>query len=99
MKLHAKSSRRRFLARGVGRPVWLGRSRNETFFASTEAALEVVEHYLQIRLRKEELPEGTLLAIEHTRHRGAVLAGQHGPALGLHRARRSFLPFFVWRAT
>ncbi len=57
------------LAGGVGRPVWLGRSRNETFFASTEAALGVVEHYLQIRLRKEELPEGTLLAIERGRER------------------------------
>jgi len=58
-----------FLARGVGRPVWLGRSRKETFFASTQGALEVVEHYLQLRLRKEELPEGTLLAIERGRER------------------------------
>src|SRR5438105_8159497 len=56
-----------FLARGVGRPVWLGRSREETFFASTERALEVVEHYLRLRLRKEELPEGTLVALERGR--------------------------------
>jgi glucosamine 6-phosphate synthetase-like amidotransferase/phosphosugar isomerase protein len=58
-----------FLARGVGRPVWLGRSGDETFFASTENALEVVEHYLHIRLRKEELPEGTVVALERGRER------------------------------
>jgi glucosamine 6-phosphate synthetase-like amidotransferase/phosphosugar isomerase protein len=58
-----------YLARGVGRPVWLGRSRRETFFASTERALEVVEHYLQLRLRKQELPEGTLVALEDGRER------------------------------
>jgi len=58
-----------FLARGVGRPVWLGRSREGTFFASTERTLEVVEYYLRLRLRKEELPEGTLVALEHGRER------------------------------
>src|ERR671911_1567006 len=31
------------LARGVGRPLWLGRGRHETFFASTRDALEVTE--------------------------------------------------------
>src|SRR5205814_9665186 len=32
-----------FLARGVGRPLWTGEGREEFFFASTKAALEVVE--------------------------------------------------------
>jgi glucosamine 6-phosphate synthetase-like amidotransferase/phosphosugar isomerase protein len=58
-----------FLARGVGRPVWLGRARNETFFASTQGALEVVERTLRLRLRKEELPEGTLVALDRGRER------------------------------
>jgi glucosamine 6-phosphate synthetase-like amidotransferase/phosphosugar isomerase protein len=52
-----------FLARGVGRPLWLGEGRREAFFASTKDALEVVEHYLGLRLRKRELPEGIMLSL------------------------------------
>jgi glucosamine 6-phosphate synthetase-like amidotransferase/phosphosugar isomerase protein len=58
-----------YVARGVGRPVCLGSSREHTFFASTERALEVVEQFLRLRLRKEELPEGTLLSLENGRER------------------------------
>lgn len=58
-----------YAARGVGRPLWLGRSRYETFFASTETALGVVERFLRIELRKEELPEGTLVRLERGRER------------------------------
>jgi glucosamine 6-phosphate synthetase-like amidotransferase/phosphosugar isomerase protein len=54
-----------FLARGVGRPLWIGRGRHETFFASTEHALEVVERHLQLDLRKRELDDGELLALEN----------------------------------
>jgi glucosamine 6-phosphate synthetase-like amidotransferase/phosphosugar isomerase protein len=50
-----------FLARGVGRPLWIGEGREELFFASTKAALEVVERYLQLRFRKREVPEGTIV--------------------------------------
>jgi glucosamine 6-phosphate synthetase-like amidotransferase/phosphosugar isomerase protein len=50
-----------FLARGVGRPLWVGTGREETFFASTKAALEVVERFLRLKLRKRELAEGTLV--------------------------------------
>lgn len=50
-----------YLARGVGRPLWLGRHREGTFFASTKLALEVLEHYCRLKLRKRELAEGTLL--------------------------------------
>jgi glucosamine 6-phosphate synthetase-like amidotransferase/phosphosugar isomerase protein len=56
-----------YLARGVGRPLWLGRSRHEAFFASTAHALEVVEHHLRIRLEKSELGDGELVALEHGR--------------------------------
>jgi glucosamine 6-phosphate synthetase-like amidotransferase/phosphosugar isomerase protein len=52
-----------FLARGVGRPLWLGEGRHEVFFASTKDALEVVERYLGLRLRKRELPEGILVSL------------------------------------
>jgi glucosamine 6-phosphate synthetase-like amidotransferase/phosphosugar isomerase protein len=51
-----------FLARGVGRPLWLGEGGRELFFASTREALELVESYGQVRLRKRELAEGTLVA-------------------------------------
>src|SRR5438128_622238 len=52
-----------YVARGVGRPLWLGTARGEAFFASTRQALEVVERYTRRRLRKRQLPEGTLLAL------------------------------------
>src|SRR3954469_16402285 len=37
-----------FLARGVGRPLWVGAGAEEIFFASTKAALEVAERYLPV---------------------------------------------------
>ncbi|TML55362.1 MAG: hypothetical protein E6G15_03475 [Actinobacteria bacterium] len=52
-----------FLARGVGRPLWTGEGREEFFFASTKAALEVVERYLGVKLRKREISEGTLVRV------------------------------------
>ena len=41
-----------YLARGVGRPLWVGTTRRELFFASTRAALEIAEQYVGVRLRK-----------------------------------------------
>jgi glucosamine 6-phosphate synthetase-like amidotransferase/phosphosugar isomerase protein len=52
-----------FVARGIGRPLWLGTSRREVFFASTRAALEVVEHFARVRLRKQELRSGSFLIL------------------------------------
>jgi glutamine phosphoribosylpyrophosphate amidotransferase len=52
-----------YLARGAHRPLWLGRSRREVVFASTKRALEVLERYARIRLRKEEVREGTFVAV------------------------------------
>ena len=51
------------LARGVGRPLWLGRSRDGVFFASTKLGLEVLERYCGLSLRKREVGEGTLLTL------------------------------------
>src|ERR1051325_3957532 len=56
-----------FVARGAGRPLWLGSGRHELFFASTPQALEVVEHYAGVRLRKRELEEGTFLMLRGAR--------------------------------
>jgi len=52
-----------FLARGVGRPLWVGRGHRETFFASTKLALETVERYADVKLQKKEVGEGTMLAL------------------------------------
>ena len=52
-----------YLARGAHRPLWLGRSRREVVFASTKRALEVLERYARIRLRKDEVREGTFVAV------------------------------------
>ena len=54
-----------FVARGVGRPLWLGVGSRETFFASTKLGLELLEKYLNVRLRKRAVAEGTLLALEN----------------------------------
>jgi glucosamine 6-phosphate synthetase-like amidotransferase/phosphosugar isomerase protein len=52
-----------YLARGVGRPLWVGRGVRETFFASTLLALETVERYLGLGLHKREVGEGTMLVL------------------------------------
>ena len=51
-----------FAARGVGRPLWLGRGRNEVFFASTRRALEIASEFVQVPLRLGEVRGGTFLA-------------------------------------
>ncbi len=52
-----------FVARGSGRPLWIGEGRGGVYFASTKLALEVVERYCELRLRKRELRSGTWLAV------------------------------------
>jgi glucosamine 6-phosphate synthetase-like amidotransferase/phosphosugar isomerase protein len=52
-----------FAARGAGRPLWIGAGKHEIFFASTRVALEVVEKYNRVRLRKREVAEGTFLRL------------------------------------
>jgi glutamine---fructose-6-phosphate transaminase (isomerizing) len=56
-----------FVARGVGRPLWIGRGENEVLFASTQATLRLAERYCDIELEREEVAEGTLLALAHGR--------------------------------
>lgn len=57
------------LARGVGRPLWIGESRDGIFFASTEHALELSESFLGLAMRKHEVEEGTLVVVEAGRVR------------------------------
>lgn len=56
-----------FLARAVGRPMWIGTAGKELFFASTRNALDVLEQTLRLGLRKREVEEGTLLRVEDGR--------------------------------
>jgi glutamine phosphoribosylpyrophosphate amidotransferase len=56
-----------YCARGIGRPLWVGESKHATFFASTGLALEVVEHYTGITLRRRSIDEGTLLVLNDGR--------------------------------
>ena len=55
------------LARGMGRPLWIGQGKHELFFASTGLALELVESYAGVKLRKSELKQGTVVAIDRAR--------------------------------
>jgi glucosamine 6-phosphate synthetase-like amidotransferase/phosphosugar isomerase protein len=56
-----------FLARSVGRPLWIGTAARELFFASTRGALEVLQDTMRLTLRKREVPEGTLLRVQDGR--------------------------------
>ena len=56
-----------YCARGVGRPLWVGEGKHATFFASTGLALEVVEHYTGVTLRRRKIDEGTLLVLNDGR--------------------------------
>ena len=56
-----------YLARGVGRPLWIGHRSGEAYFASTRHALELVERTLRMTLRKQEVGEGRLLRLREGR--------------------------------
>ncbi len=56
-----------FLARGVARPLWIGRTRFDLFFASTRRALAIVEAALRVRLALTEVQEGRLLQVARGR--------------------------------
>jgi len=51
------------LARGVGRPLWLGFGRRELLFASTRSALELAERTVRVPLRFTELREGEAVTV------------------------------------
>jgi glucosamine 6-phosphate synthetase-like amidotransferase/phosphosugar isomerase protein len=55
------------VARGSGRPLWLGQSRQETFFASTRGALALLARTLGLDLETAEAREGVLLTLVNGR--------------------------------
>ena len=54
-----------FLARGRSRPLWIGRTRSEVFFASTRRALAILEAVLRTQLDVRAVREGRFLQVEH----------------------------------
>jgi hypothetical protein len=56
-----------FIARGVGRPLWVGHGESEVLFASTQGTLRLAERYCDLQLEHEEVAEGSLLALAHGR--------------------------------
>lgn len=52
-----------FLARGISRPLWIGRTGTDLFFASTRRALAIVEAALRVRLDARPLTEGRMLEV------------------------------------
>ena len=68
-----------FVARGIGRPLWIGEGGHELVFASTREALELAERYAGLELAKRELGEGTLLAVSGGR---AVRTESFDPTAG-----------------
>jgi len=56
-----------FLARGLARPLWIGRTRSDLFFASTRRALAIVEAALRVRLELKEVREGRLVHVARGR--------------------------------
>jgi glucosamine 6-phosphate synthetase-like amidotransferase/phosphosugar isomerase protein len=52
-----------YVARGMGRPLWVGIGEGAVFFASTKRALEVLEAYARVKVRKREVDEGTMLVL------------------------------------
>ena len=52
-----------YLARGVARPLWLGQSGSDLYFASTRRALAIVGAALRVKLALREVREGRLLEV------------------------------------
>jgi glucosamine 6-phosphate synthetase-like amidotransferase/phosphosugar isomerase protein len=52
-----------YVARGGGRPLWVGEGGGVVLFASTQAALEIAGDFCGLKLRRHEVPPGTLLTL------------------------------------
>jgi len=77
-----------FLARGRARPLWVGRTRSELFFASTRRALAIVEAALRVRLELREVREGRLVRVVE----GRVVRERRFRADRRYREERPHLP-------
>jgi glucosamine 6-phosphate synthetase-like amidotransferase/phosphosugar isomerase protein len=56
-----------YLAKGVSRPLWIGTTGTDLYFASTRRALAIVQAALRVKLDKHELREGRLLEVVGSR--------------------------------
>jgi glutamine---fructose-6-phosphate transaminase (isomerizing) len=52
-----------FVARGLARPLWIGQTRTDLYFASTRGALAIVEAALRVRLSLREVRQGRFLQV------------------------------------
>jgi glutamine---fructose-6-phosphate transaminase (isomerizing) len=52
-----------YLAKGVRRPLWIGTTPTDLYFASTRRALAIVQAALRIKLEKREVREGRLVEV------------------------------------
>ncbi|HLE99072.1 MAG TPA: hypothetical protein VI540_04170 [Gaiellaceae bacterium] len=52
-----------YLARGIARPLWTGRTTTDLFFASTRRALAILEAALRVRLDVRPVKEGRLVEV------------------------------------
>jgi len=52
-----------YLARGVGRPLWIAQTDTDLYFASTQRALAIVGAALRVRLALHEVRKGRLLHV------------------------------------
>lgn len=52
-----------YLARGVGRPLWIAQTDTDLYFASTQHALAIVGAALRVRLALREVRQGRLLHV------------------------------------
>jgi glucosamine 6-phosphate synthetase-like amidotransferase/phosphosugar isomerase protein len=61
--LDERDHERLYLAKGIRRPLWIGETARELYFASTRRALAIVEAALHVRLETREVREGRLLEV------------------------------------
>jgi glucosamine 6-phosphate synthetase-like amidotransferase/phosphosugar isomerase protein len=52
-----------YLARGMARPLWIGQTDTDLYFASTQRALAIVAAALRVRLEMREVRQGRLLRV------------------------------------
>lgn len=61
--LDERSDAMLYLAKGIRRPLWIGTTSTELYFASTKRALAIVQAALHVKLQKGEVREGRLLEV------------------------------------
>jgi glucosamine--fructose-6-phosphate aminotransferase (isomerizing) len=92
--LDERNDGRLYLAKGMRRPLWIGTTETELYFASTRRALAIVQAALGTKLEKHDVREGRLLEVVGARvvrtHRfrpdRSYREGPHSPVHSPHEA-------------